>query len=227
MEKRFSRGLTFNINYVWSKNIDYMDDAINNWGTGVTWPTRYDVPRFRGDAGYDIPQRLAMSYVYQIPGKTSNRVADAVVAHWRVSGVTQYNSGQAFGPALSFDNLNIGLPSGNEFPDLIGNPRLSNPTPQQWFNTSAFAVPVAYTNGDAGRNILRTDGLVNWDFSLAKEWPFRKESDRVEFRGDFFNTFNNTVYGLPGLTLGTAQFGTVSSTLTSPRQIQFQLKVHF
>jgi hypothetical protein len=80
--------------------------------------------------------------------------------------------------------------------------------------------------GTAGRNILRSDNLISDDFSLSKNWKFRERA-AFELRGEFFNFFNHANFGYPGATVGTAQFGAISSTLNPGRQVQLAAKIHF
>jgi hypothetical protein len=108
----------------------------------------------------------------------------------------------------------------------VGDPKIANPTPNQWFNTAAFAIPQLYTVGNPGRNILRSDTLVNDDLSLLKVWALT-EHRSIELRGEFFNLFNHASFGFPGSIVGTSQFGTVSSTLNSGRQVQIAAKIRF
>ena len=73
---------------------------------------------------------------------------------------------------------------------------------------------------------MRVDGLSVWDFSVHKYWPFH-ESKRLEFRAEFFNFLNHATFGRPGLLVGTPQFGTISTTRTPGREVQFALKLGF
>jgi hypothetical protein len=73
---------------------------------------------------------------------------------------------------------------------------------------------------------LESDSLIDDDLAVAKNWKIHERS-RVELRGEFFNLLNHTNFGFPGQILGTAQFGTVSSTLNSGRQIQVAAKFYF
>jgi hypothetical protein len=98
----------------------------------------------------------------------------AAVGGWNVSGIASHYSGRPVTAFLNADVANVGTVSGRytQLPELVGNPKLSNPTPQKWFNTAAFAVPAQYTYGNAGRNLIRADTTNNVDFSLYKQWPF-------------------------------------------------------
>ena len=89
--------------------------------------------------------------------------------------------------------------------------------------------------GNSGRNILIGPGLVNMDFSVAKNIPIRKisEASRAQFRVELFNAFNhpNFLPPLNNLNLFDAagrpipNAGMLDATATSSRQIQFALKV--
>ena len=227
LEKRFSRYLTFDVSYTWSKNIDYNDSLANNGSQSAQNPTRFNTPQFRGLAGFDTPHRLALSYVYEVPVRAGNRWGDKILSNWSISGVVTADSGLPYSPIVNFDNANIGSAGrATQFPTVVGDPKVSNPTPAMWFNTAAFIVPPAFTFGNAGRNILRADGFNNWDFSVFKRWPI-KENKRLELRGESFNLLNNTTFGYPGNQIQTPQFGKVNSTRNSGRSNQLGLKFQF
>jgi hypothetical protein len=191
--------------------------------------TRFNIPFNKGPAGFDVPHILAGSFVWEVPGKTGHRAVDIIASGWQLSGIVSFYSGLPFMTFLNFDNEGVGTVPGRstQYPNLTGNPNeIAERTPFRWFNTSAFAVPAPFTRGNAGRNILRTGSLQNLDFSLHKRFPFR-ESRYVELRGEFFNTFNHPSFGYPGTVLGTVQFGRVSNTRNTGRQVQVAMKVHF
>lgn len=228
VKKNFSHGLQFVANYTRSKNLNMVDN-LSNAGMGgapTSNPTRFDVRK--GPAGFDVPNLLVLSGVWMIPGRTGNHFIDAVVANWSLSGISNFRSGLPFMVFLTTDNENIGTVSGRsaEFPDVVGDPKAVNPTVSKWFNTAAFAVPARYAKGNAGRNIVRTDRLFSTDLALGKTWRIREKSS-LEFRGESFNVFNHANFGYPGMLIGTAQFGTVSSTLNPGRQVQLAAKIHF
>jgi hypothetical protein len=231
IDKRFSHGLTFLFSYTYAKNIDYVDNLSNGGVSGqpTSNPTRFNSALNKGLAGFDLRHTLVFSGVWAIPGRTNHRVLDALIAGWSISNIFTFHSGLPFSAFLSSDNENIGSVGGRfpEYPNLVGDPdAIANPSPSQWFNTAAFAIPTRYTVGNAGRNILSTDNLITDDFSLSKTWRLL-ESASFELRGEFFNLFNHANFGYPGGTIGTSQFGTVSSTLNPGRQVQLAAKIHF
>ena len=229
IEKRFSQGLTFLGSYTWSKNLNVIDSLISGGPAAGAFarPTRFNARANKGPAGFDVPHRVAISYVYELPVKPKNKVANAILGNWATAGVLTFDNGLPFSLFLTTDNENTGSGIWTQFPNLVGDPKaVSEKTPQKWFNTAAFAVPPAFTVGNAGKNILRADGFENFDFSVFKRWPFQ-ESRHVELRGEFFNLLNHTNFGYPGSFLATPQFGQVASTRNPGRQVQVGLKIRF
>ena len=115
--------------------------------------------------------------------------------------------------------------------------------PLNWFNAAMFSLgPVGYL-GDAGRDMLRSPGLAEWDFSIDKDTAahFLGENGSVQFRAEIFNIVNRPNFSIPSGTsfsgsttdagpyseLPSATAGQISSTLTTSRQIQFALKLIF
>jgi hypothetical protein len=48
----------------------------------------------------------------------------------------------------------------------------------------------------------------------------------AEFRGELFNAFNHTNFGIPGSVFGTSMAGIISSS-SGPRDIQLAVKLEF
>jgi hypothetical protein len=95
--------------------------------------------------------------------------------------------------------------------------------------------------GNSGRNGIVGPSLYNLDFSVYKNFPFKKisESGNVQFRAEFFNVLNHANFGVPtaftggGTALIFDDKGAVTSgagglpqpLVTKPRDIQFALKL--
>ena len=91
----------------------------------------------------------------------------------------------------------------------------------------AFALPPAQVRyGTGGRNILRSDGLKQFDFTVMKLFPIT-EAKQVEFRGEFFNVFNHPTFAAPRNTINSASGAQVGSTLNAARIVQLALKLRF
>jgi hypothetical protein len=85
--------------------------------------------------------------------------------------------------------------------------------------------------GTLGGGTLTSPGLATLDFSLQKNFGIT-ESQRIQFRGDFFNFTNHPNFGSPETTLFTNEIpnpnaGRISSTRGSSRVIQLGLRYTF
>jgi hypothetical protein len=90
--------------------------------------------------------------------------------------------------------------------------------------------------GESGvRNNVIGDGLFNVDTGISKDFSLG-ESRRLEFSWQAFNAFNSVRYDVrgevgnsaqPSLSDDPTQFGKYHSTLTTPRFMQFALRLEF
>jgi hypothetical protein len=84
--------------------------------------------------------------------------------------------------------------------------------------------------GNLGRNTFRGPSQQNWDFSLIKNFKIT-ERQSLRFTADFFNIWNHTNFSNPVLTdveaIGAGPFGKITSTVGTPRLIQFSLRYAF
>lgn len=222
VEKRYSHGLSLLASYTWSKAID------NNSFLGFRQFNPFDIDQDRGLSDQDTRHRFVAGWTYELPiGKNkavlnTGGIADQVLGGWSVGGIVMAESGMPFTPRVSDDPANWGL---ENRPNVVGDPKLSHPTLQEWFNTDAFAEPDLYTIGDARRNILIGPGIHNWDLILSKRFHIG-ERHSFQFRGEFFNAFNHPQFERPSRTLGSGSFGVISGARAA-RIIQLGLKYNF
>ena len=140
-------------------------------------------------------------------------------------------SGQPYSVALpgEVDNSNTGRSSfgfgAGDRPNVAGNPNLSNPDAQQWFDPAVFSMPDYGTFGNAGRNIIQGPGLANIDFSLLKDAALG-ENVTLQFRTEFFNLFNTPNFLNPNNFFGTPGFGRMLASRDG-REVQFGIKLIF
>ena len=110
------------------------------------------------------------------------------------------------------------------YPALCNPNVTSGPPPNSNFCTTNF--------GNVGRNVFRGPTQQNWDFSLIKNFNLT-ERQTLRFTTDFFNIWNHANFGNPAVTdvetIGTANspFGKITSTVGTPRLIQFSLRYAF
>ena len=240
VERRFRAGGSLLGAYTWAKFITNTD-TLTGWleasGPGGV-QNNYDLRNERSLASFDVPHRLVISYVLDLPFGRGQKLlgslsgpADKLLSGWGVNGVYTAQSGfpLRFGTAANLTN-SFG---GGSRPNVVAgcDPQLSGSAQSRlnrWFNTSCYALPAAFTFGTASRvdPKLRAHGINNFDFALFKR---TKLTERIglEFRSEFFNLFNRVQFGFPGQALGNPQFGIVSSQLNNPRLAQFALRLIF
>ncbi|HTM51598.1 MAG TPA: TonB-dependent receptor [Bryobacteraceae bacterium] len=229
VERRFSGGLTFLTAYTWSHFIDDTQTLLDLMGAGIQ--DAFNRHGEKGNANYDIRQRFVTSYAYELPVGKGKRLLNrggpwnTALGGWQLNGIFQVQAGHTFTPTF---NVNVANAGGTQRPDRISSGALpyGDRTVERWFDTKAFVSPVGFAFGNSGRNILTGPRLAQWDFSLFKSIPVT-ERVRLQLRIESFNFLNHPNFGLPNGSIGTTAAGTVSSTVTSPRQNQFALKLLF
>ncbi len=239
-ERRFRAGGSLLASYTWAKLISNTD-TLTGWleASGPAGVQNNNNLRLeRSLASFDVPHRLVVSYVLDLPFGSGRKfmssaggAADKLVSGWGINGVYTFQSGfpLRLTTATNLTNSFGGgsrpnvVPGCNQEPPGSAQERLN-----QWFNTSCFAQPPAFTFGTEGRvdPKLRAHGMNNWDFALFKNTRIT-ERVGLQFRTEFFNLFNRVQFNFPGQALGNPQFGVVSSQVNNPRLVQFALRLIF
>ncbi len=222
LEKRTSHGATFLVNYTYGHALDTGTGGIQNV---------YDITASGGSSASDIRHRFVASYVYQLPfgrgrwiGSNWNRVVDSVLGGWQTSGIFTYQTGFPLTAGISgLDNSQTG--GLNDRPNLTGSPSIPNPSINKWFNTAAFSLPPTGQFGDEETGAIVGPGLVDFDFSLIKNFRFH-ERQNLQFRAELFNSVNHPNFLNPVTTFNSPAFGTITGAL-SGREIQFGLRYSF
>ena len=224
VSRRFSNGLYFDLAYTRSKFIDNSSDVFGTAGNNL--PQQSAVPSIfgglRNDKSvslYDRPNRMALTYLYQVPFMRQQKgVLGHVAGGWDISGVTTIESGaplgimngqdaDGLGGALDRPNYNpSGRPGVRAVPNANSPTGYVNPddpagpnTPIDPANAMYIGLPacVAITpcaTGNLGRFTLRTPRINNFDGTLTKAIDIR-EHFRAEFRMEVYNIFNHRQYG--------------------------------
>jgi hypothetical protein len=243
--KSARHGLYALIGYTYARNYDtgYTDGLGSNLGA-----TYYPLPGWQqldwGLSQVNLNHDFTASLIYELPfgkgkafGSSWSGAVNTLLGNWEVTGIEKVTSGF---PVFIVANNDSGVNfenNGNSLnrPNQVCNPVLSNPTINEWFNTSCFAAPPAGELGNASRTPLSGPGFVNTDFSAIKHFvmPWR-EGMRLDFRAEVFNLFNHPQFGTPGSSicagcplLGAPGFGSINTTVNNPRLIQLALKFLF
>ena len=241
-QKRFSGGNSILVAYTHAKLISNTD-TITGWleagGTGGVQDWN-NLKAEKSLASFDTPDRLVVSYVLDVPvgrGRkfmaNSNPFVNAAIGGWGLEGVTTVQSG--FPLHFTTNSNNTNSYGGGQRPNVVPGCSTSmsgsaTSRLNEWFNTSCFTQPAAFTFGDESRTDpnLRAAGIANWDFSAFKNFSIAPENRAyIQFRAEFFNIFNRVQFNYPGQSLGASNFGVVSSQLNLPRLVQFALRLNF
>jgi len=236
VERRYSNGFNLLANYTWSKFLDNVEAGSEfggNEGNGYTHPELRGLDR--SYSGNDIRHRLIASTVYELPvgkGKSlniSNSMLDAVVGGWALGIIAEVHAGAPWG-AIEQTNLTNTF-SGSPRPNLTCDPALDsgrdrNTYLNQWFNTSCFAAPGVGNFGNAARSLGFGPRQMNIDTSVNKRWAIT-ERYRLLFRTDFYNVPNRPNFAVPAAVRGRGDFGRITSTRGTGRQIQLSMRFEF
>jgi hypothetical protein len=250
VRKRYSYGLTFDVNYAWSHMLDDQDSA--GWGSTAgaqAWQIGNNPSGNYGNSNFDIPQALKGTAVYELPfgvGKpfmNHNAITDGVLGGWRISGTFIYQDGTPF--TVQDAGVNDYSQAGTAFANPIAgispwSGACANGaavhTVTCWFNPAAFETPTEQGNGAFGfgrRNTLFGPKLSDVNVSLAKTWQY-KERAGLTLRADFVNVMNHPSFSLPGTggpngnpDISNSSAATITQLANGPRTIQLGARINF
>jgi len=225
LNKRLSHGVTFLVAYTLSHSND--DGCVLGGNCNVSNPYN----RAFDSQTSDLNQLhvFSLSFSAQSPfGKTDNKAIKLLAGGWMLNGILQLHSGNPYSVTTSTSVLNNGGYN-QERADLVGGGSSGfTQSVNQWFNTSAYAIPAPYTYGNSRPNSLVTDWGRNLDLSLFRQFHIGLGEKRYfEFRLEAFNVFNNVVFGYPDSGIGDTNYGMVTSQMNQPRELQLGLKFYF
>jgi len=240
LSHRFSNGLYFQAAYTFSKSID--ESSSDQTGLNTTYNDETNLKDSRGLSDFDRKHRFVASWYYALPFFAKKQAfTGKLFSHWSISGIVTYQSGLPFtvidsagGTAFPTAGSNVvtaNLVPGATHVDTTGSTeqRLNH-----WLNYSEFTfAPVVGPDGSTGfgtlgRNTFRGPHQSNWDISIGKTFGIT-EHQHLDFRADFFNAFNHPSFATPSFpdVESPSSFTAITSTVGTPRLIQFVLKYSF
>ncbi len=187
----------------------------------------YNARAYRGASDFNVPHRLVMNYIWDLPSPHTQRILRHILGGWQTSGIWNWQSGVPPTITSGEDRSLSGI--GNDTADVISRPGLTSGSRRdqirKWFTTESFRPAALGTFGNSGRNILMGPGTFNVDFSVLKNFAIR-ERLRLQYRTEFFNLFNNARLNNPDTAYTSASFGRITSA-RDPRILQMALKLYF
>jgi hypothetical protein len=223
VEKRLTKGLTFQASYTWSRFMqatEFLNDG--------------DLRPSEVVSDQDFPHRFALNGIYELPfGKGrrflggANRLMDLLVGGWQFQGWFEGQTGEAlgFGNAIVRGNLrDIVLPVSKRTAEAwfdinaVNTVFERNPAKQLGFNLRTLPARFGY---------IRADGVNNFDLSLFKNYRLT-ERFKLQFRAESFNALNHVQFANPNTGVTNTAFGTITAEKGhGQRQWTFGLKLMF
>jgi outer membrane receptor protein involved in Fe transport len=225
-EKRFHQGLYLLSNFTWAKSLDD-----GTFGPGDGNGNQFCFSCNYGPTGAVRPWTWISAANWELPfghgrayANSLSRAGDAVIGGWALSGIFNFESGLPFTPYLStFTALNDPI---YDRPDQIGDPRVSNPNRNEWYNPAAYGTPAQYVFGDAGRNSLMGPGYGEVDMSLTKSFAIT-ERTHLDLKWDVFNALNRVNLSQPNNFVDGSTAGQITGIVDFRRRMQLGLHLTF
>ncbi|MCC6164504.1 MAG: TonB-dependent receptor [Acidobacteria bacterium] len=234
-KQRLWNGLDFVANYTLSKS---MSNNLGYYGSGGVasegaYPVNSrDIDMNYGPAFFDARHIVSLAGSYAIPvgadrqfGSGMNRVLDTIIGGWDVSFGLTAHTGYPI-TVQDSSNPSLQVTRSTQWPDLVGDPVPSNQSITNWLNRDAFRSAPLGQFGNAGVGVATAPGYWNVDFSLSKRiTTFGRQYFLI--RGEAYNLFNHPNFGPPDRNIQSQNFGTITSVVNPPREIQFVVKYYF
>ena len=237
--RRLSRGLMVNSSYTYSKWMSNNDASLGEGGTAQSSQRPQNMFDYEAEwsrSQFDRPHRLAVSYIWEIPGPRTG-VLGQIIGGWQLAGVTSGQSGQPFTIISGVDSNGDGTDAG-----LSDRPNINTSGSFVWdkehktfTNNGYYTVPLGSNNtplanslgdGNAPRNSERGAAWWNTDLSLMKRFDL-PGTVLFTVRVDAFNLFNQDNYGAPVNSMNSASFGLNNTNDFGRRIIQLGGKFTF
>ena len=237
--KRYSKGLTVNAAFTWSKAEANPGGQVNNvFNRGVN----------KSITSFDQPFVFNVGYTYETPGFSSNRLVRTAVGGWTIGGLLEYSSGLPIASPQATTNQSSLLYQTTLMNRVPGvslylkdlNCHCIDPNKDFVLNPAAWANPAAGTFGNAAPyySDFRYERRPLESMSVGRQIRLREKMS-LQVRAEFFNIFNRTYLSNPSLTaptqpqarnaagIPTSGFGYINSTTLFSQPRNGQLVARF
>jgi hypothetical protein len=243
VSRQLRNNLMFQGSYTLSRSMDEFSGGLSGAadfngsnGSAQNW---WCVPCEKGLSSFDIRHVFIFNGTYLLPfAQDAAGMRGVLASGWQVSGILNATTGVPFQPYIGFDWANDKEPDGNAQRPSLAPGASSNPVTgsvAQWFDPTAFVLPLPGYYGNVGRNTIEGPGLVTLDMSVFKSSRLAGTNKIVQLRLEVFNLLNRANFNPPDVSGGLfnpdgtrrASPAALTSTSTTARQIQLGLKFLF
>ncbi|HET9410116.1 MAG TPA: TonB-dependent receptor [Candidatus Sulfotelmatobacter sp.] len=218
LRKQVQNGLTFDVNYTYSKSFDVGSNAerineFEGFGFASQIINAWSPKQLRAVSDFDNTHQINANWVYDLPvgrgkyfGGNMGTALNAIVGGWQFAGLWRWSSGFPFTvePGLGFWSTDWQLTSPAVFIGpkpktgqfrVLPTANQTAPQPDVFQNPSqaAQSFRVALAGESGNRNNLRGPGTFDIDASLAKKWQIA-EGKNITFRWEAFNVTNTAKF---------------------------------
>lgn len=246
VRKRFSNDLTLDFNYSFAKSIDLASRAENAGSFSGFIVNSWEPRQRRGVSDYDQRHVYNAFAIWELPfgpgkkyGAGANKVLKQIIGGWQIAPTWQQST-----------ELPTSVGNGRNWPTNWNITGFATPTrtpPVTTKNATMLGIDGRTTAGmfanaqaardswantlpgqSGSRNTVRVDGVMNINLGIGKSFFMPWEGHRFQFRWEVFNITNTNRFDGVNLDLGNVgAFGRYTSSLSSPRQMQMQLRYDF
>ncbi len=256
LSMRSWHGLTLNANYTFSRAIDDVGTFRTGYpipaGLIANHPTQsYAADRIeRSVSRANQPQHFVATTVWNWPfGRTvfaESPLERALMGGFAFSGVFQAYSGSPLALTMASSACQINpaqstcVPALN--PNFTGSAHqngkwghgitLANYNKVSFINSNAFQKAPDYMFGDAARTApynLNGPGNYQLDLAMVRSFPLHiTEDTKLDFRAEWYNVTNHTLFGVASTQVGSSTFGQVTNSPVANRKAaQFSARIDF
>jgi len=202
LERRFSRGVQFGVNYTLSKSTGIAGNPNSDGALRINIPEFYDLNKSYSD--FDRRHTLNITNITELPFGPNRHwlndggVISQIVGGWQVNNILSFYSGTPFSVTASGTSLNA--PENDQRadqvksdPEILGGIGRTSP----YFDPLAFAPVTEARFGTAPFNVLHGPGVASWDLGVFRRFALPRQMN-LEFRMEAFNVTNRPRFSNPG-----------------------------
>ena len=229
INRRFSRGVSMQAFYSFSKSID---DSSSFGGAGNTVAQNWlDLAAERGLSSFDRRHSFDMNWMWTSPaGNAGSRIsgngwAGRLLRDWQLSGSITAQTGTPLTARTLGNTAKLAQTGG------IGSGRaeatgLDLASATGFFNLAAFMAPPVGEFGDAGRNTIPGPSLVSLNAAFGRSFQFGESRRRLELRLEGNNVLNHVNYSNINTVVNATNYGLPVSA-ASMRSVTAVLRFRF